>query len=263
MSVEDLKAFYHRCYQPDRVVAVVCGDVQSSRIQELAAHYFGDWRASNGGSAQPDAPVYQPLVGSLSHRLSLEVPIATRIHRTDPLAEIDKPALDLLVALLGSGTSSPIRQALVRKRRLCVEAGCVSMIGARGGILVFFGAFLPPGRHAPRQTVIRELTDQLAASGPDPEQFARHLKKYRKSRARDGYSCHRHMMGLGNAELLEGGYENYERGLEALSRVTPERIRELARTLFAPQNTLELNITPENTRWWMLPVGLFTRIWPR
>ena len=128
---------------------------------------------------------------------------------------------------------------------------------------VFFGVFLPPGRHAPRQAILRELAENLATQGPDPEQFGHHLKRFRKHRAQDGYSCLRQMMGLGSAELLEGGFENYARGLEVLSAVTPERIQAVARDLLQPQHTLELDITPENTRWWMLPVGLFTRIWPR
>ena len=70
-------------------------------------------------------------------------------------------------------------------------------------------------------------------------------------------------MGLGSAELLEGGFEKYTHGLEVLAAVTPERIQAMARDLLQPQHTLELDITPENTPWWMLPVGLFTRLWPR
>ena len=263
MSVADLEEFYRRCYRPDRVVAVICGNVQPDHIQDLAARYFDSWRVPTDSAPPPQVPAYQPLSGTLARRLPLEVPIAARIYRTGPLAEIDKPALDLLVALLSSGTSSPIREALVRKRRLCVEAGCVNMIGARGGLLVFFGAFLPPGRHAPRQAIMKELAEDLAARGPDPEQFGRHLKRFRKSRAQDGYSCRRQMMGLGNAELLEGGFEDYVRGLEVLSAVTPERVQAVARDLLEPKHTLELDITPESSRWWMLPVGLFTRIWPR
>ncbi len=263
MQVVDLEEFYHRCYRPDRVVGVVCGDVRPSHIQELATRHFGPWSAPEDTAPRPQPPEYRPLSGSLTCRLPLEIPIAARVYRTGPLAEIDKPALDLLVALLSSGMSSPIRQALVRRRRLCVEAGCVNMSGAQGGLLVFFGAFLPPGRHAPRQAIMKELAEGLAAHGPDPEQFGRHLKRFRKHRAQDGYSCHRHMMGLGNAELLEGSFENYDRGLEVLSQVTPDRIQAVACTLLEPHNTLELDITPESTRWWMLPAGLFTRIWPR
>ena len=71
------------------------------------------------------------------------------------------------------------------------------------------------------------------------------------------------MMGLGNAEILEGGYRRYEEGLTALADVAPERIRAAAAELLRPENTLELNITPENSSWWTWPAGLLTKLWPR
>ena len=262
-TTADLELFYHRCYRPDRIAAVVCGDVQLSCIQDLAAQHFGNWSAPDPGATPPETPTFQPLIGSLLRRLPIELPVVAQIYRTGPLDKIDKSALELLVALLSSGHASPLRQALVRESRLCVEASGANMFGVCGGLLILFGAFLPPGRHAPRRARIKALVDELAARGPDPDQFARHLKAFRKNRARDGYSCRRRMMGLGHAELLEGGFETYERELEELAAVTPARIQTLVRTLCTPQNTLELDIAPESAPWWMTPVGLFRRMWPR
>ena len=261
ISAADLEQFYRRNYRPERVVLAVCGDVEKERVLELAQRYFGQWHAAVDSPLHPDIPPYTPATGTLKCRLPLEIPIAARVHRTKPLEQIDKPAMDLMVAMLSSGVSSPIREALVRRRRLCLEAGCVNMTGAHGGMLVVFGAFMPPGRHGSRHAVMRELTGKVAEEGPDPVRFGRHLKRFRKSRAQDVYSCHRHMMGLGNAELLEGGFGKYEEGLEALMQVTADRIRDTAAELLRPENTLELDITPEKSPWWMYPAGLVTRLW--
>jgi len=262
MAQEDLELFYRANYRPDRLVIAICGDVTDNVVLELVERHFGAWHPP-AAAPGPPVPAYEPASGTLSCRLPLEIPIAARVHRTQPLAQIDKPAIDLLVALLSSGSSSPIREALVRRRRLCIEAGCVNMTGARGGMLVVFGAFMPPGRHRTRHAVMKELTGELATAGPDPVRFARHLKRFRKTRAQDIYSCHRRMMGLGNAEILEGGYGQYEEGLTALADVAPERIRAAAAELLRPENTLELNITPENSSWWTWPAGLLTKLWPR
>jgi predicted Zn-dependent peptidase len=126
-----------------------------------------------------------------------------------------------------------------------------------------FGAFLPPGRHRVRREVMAELADGLVERGPDPERFAQHLKRFRKARASEHYSPDARMRGLGRAELLEEGFESYEGRLEDLERVTPERVRAVAARLFAPESTLELDLSPEHTPWWMYPVGLFLRVWPR
>ena len=262
IDVDDMERFHRHTYTPARIVIVVTGAVQTSDVEKQSRDCFGDWRPSGNGSPKNPVPDYTPLSGSLRRRLPIEIPIAARIFGTGPLDQIDKPALDLMVAILSSGMSSPIREALVRKRRLCIEAGCINMTGARGGLLVMFGAFMPPGRHRPRHAVLKNLTSELAARGPDSEQFERHLKTYRKNRAQDVYSCHRQMMGLGAAELLEGGYAKYEAGLQELSHVTPERIQVIAQELFDPENLLEMDISPESTRWWTLPVGLISRFLP-
>ena len=262
LTVEDLVAFHRRCYRPDRVVLVVCGDVTRARVEDLAQRHLGDWTPATDAEP-PRRPPFETKVGALSLRLSLEVPIAAQVHRVGPVREIDKPAVDLLVALLSWGQASPLQEALVRERRLCVAAGAMPMLLACGGAVVLFGAFLPPGRHGVRRQVMRELADGLAARGPDPERFEQHLKRFRKRRASEHYSPDARMRGLGHAELLEGGFERYERSLDELAEVTPERVQEAAARLFAPENTLELDVTPERTRWWMVPVGLFLRIWPR
>lgn len=262
-ELADLEAFYRRCYRPDRVVAVVCGDVEVARVADLAQKYFGDWRSPNERNEVGDPPDFKPALGRMSLRLSMEVPVVAQVYQLDPLQDIDRPALELLVALLSSGASSPLREELVRKRRLCVEAACSNMLGAQGGLLIFFGVFLPPGRHARRRTVMAEMIDRFVEQGPNPEQFDQHLKQFRIEWAKDTYSHEDRVLGLGNAELLEGGFERYHHGLEELSKVTPPRIQALARTIFAADNRLELDITPEQSHWWLVPIGLFMRFLAR
>ena len=63
--------------------------------------------------------------------------------------------------------------------------------------------------------------------------------------------------------MLEGDFMKYHRELEELSRVTPQAVQQLAATLFAPTNTLELDVTPDQSRWWMVPLGLLMRIMAR
>ncbi|MAE62748.1 MAG: hypothetical protein CMJ18_00630 [Phycisphaeraceae bacterium] len=261
-KAEDLTRFFRRCYRPDRAVVVVCGNVDTARVVDDVRQHFGDWRGPDNG--HPPAPdVFRPRTGSLSLRLPMEVPVVVQSFGTGPLSDLDTPALDLLVALLAAGASSPIREALVLERRLCVEAGCVPLLLSQGGMLVFFGVFLPPGRHADRRTIIRELIDGLVSDGPDPKLFAQHVKNFRKQRAFENYSPQSRMMGLGKAEALDGDYARFEGELDELAAVTPQRVAELARRIFAPENALELDITPEKSRWWLVPIGLAMKLWPR
>jgi predicted Zn-dependent peptidase len=185
------------------------------------------------------------------------------MHRLPPSDELDHAGLDLLVALLADGESSPIPETLVKRTRLCVHAGAQSFKLLHGGALIFFGAFLPPGKGSARRAVIRDICDRLAAEGPDVAEFERRLRRFRRNRAAESYSAHRRMLGLGEAEMLQGSYRRYEEALDDLAAVTPERVRDLARELFAADNTLDLDIIPEKTRWWMPLAGLFMKVRPR
>lgn len=263
LTVDDLRSFCARCYRPTRVVAVVCGDVDTAQVRQLAERTFGDWHSGAEPAPLSSPPPFTPRTGSLAVRLPFEVPLVAQVHRIGPLREINKAALDLLVAMLSSGASSPIREALVHRKRLCVEASCSQMTGSRGGLLIFVGVFMPPGRHSPRRTVMKTVLDDLVRKGPDQDGFERQLKRFRMDRAGDAYVHEDRVLGLGNAEMLEGDFMKYHRELEELSQVTPQAVQQLATTLFAPTNTLELDVTPDQSQWWMVPLGLLMRIMAR
>lgn len=271
LSAADLVAFHRRLYRPENAFGVVVGDVTPEQVRELAEKWFAggdkDEPADAAPSETPAAaaaaaapPPYRIRTGKMRLKLSFEVPATARLHQLGPSAEEDAPALDLLTALLADGDASPVREMLVKKKRLCVEAGAIPVRLRHGGMLAFFGVFLPPGNHAARRDVLRKLCNELAERGPDPDRFAQHLKRFRKNRAADAWSLRKHMLGLGSAELLLGGYEKYDHQPEELSAVGPERVRDAARRLFAPENTLELEVVPERTKWWMPLVGLAAKV---
>lgn len=260
-SADDLRAFHARLYRPENVFGVVVGDVTPEEVERLAVRYFGAWQAAAGAPAAP-GPAYLPATGAQALRLSVEVPIAARLHRLRPPAEEDLPALELLESMLGGGAASPLREEIVRKRRLGVEAAHMAIKNRRGGLLAFFTVFLPPGRHAARREAMREVCERMVEHGPAPERFEEHLKRFRKTRYFECYEFETRMLKLGSAESLEGDYRAYERALRDLEAVTPERVRGLAERLFAPANTLELDIVPENLKWWMYPLGLALKLWP-
>jgi len=89
------------------------------------------------------------------------------------------------------------------------------------------------------------------------------VKRCNKRKLNEAYHPTGRMHGLGNAELMQHDYRHYERTFTEYTEVTPERIRNLARVLFASKNTLELDIVPESRKRWMWLAGLFMKVWRR
>jgi len=260
---DDLEAFYRKCYRPERVFGVVAGDVTAGQVRELAERHFGQWQAAP--EAAPAEPVgsFMPLTGELALRVPFQVPVMTAVHRLPPPAEGDRPAVKVLAGMLTQGKTSLIREALVERTRLCIEAGAMMIEGRLGGVLVAFGAFLPPGSHARRRRVLREVCGKLAADGPDADRLARTVKQARRDRADEQYDPQRRMFQLGSAQALTGDWRTYQDELEELAQVTPDRVRAVAAELFAADSTLALDVTPERMRWWMWPVGIASKLWRR
>jgi len=186
-----------------------------------------------------------------------------RIVGGHPMANNPRPAIPFADAICVGEGESWISEALTRKERLCVHAGAHNVNLIHGGALFFFGAFMPPGRFEPRHAVIRRICDDLAEHGPDPEIFEEKLRRFRTRFAGERYSVETQLRRFGDAELQQGDYRKYESSLADLSGVTPARIQKLAQTLFAKENTCEMNIVPENQKWWMPLAGLAMKAWQR
>ncbi len=253
---DDLATFYRQLYRPGNTFVVVCGDVDIDEVKKLAEQYFGEWSDPEGLSVPRAVAPFRLPTGDQIERVSIEVPVLARAHTLPSSDKVDHTALNLLCALLADGEASPIRETLVKKKRLCVEAGGMNYNLLHGGALVFFGAFLPPGKFEPRHAVIRDICSQLAEEGPDEALFEEKLRRFKKRFAFESYSSNFQMLQFGEAELHEGDYRKYETRMVDLAEVTPARVQNLARELFVTENTLELSVIPENQKWYMPLVGL-------
>ena len=149
---------------------------------------------------------------------------------------------------------------LVRQRRLFVQAGEMCYKLLRGGVLAFYGAFLPPGGYRRRLEALRDVCEELADSGPDSDALEAERRRCRRRQAERRYDAMGRLRGLMEAEVLRGDYRHYAQALEEVSAVSAERLRDVAGRLFAPQNTLELEIHPDSGHWWMPALGLAMRV---
>ena len=123
-SVDDVRRFFDKYYVPANAALVVAGDAKASEVEELVAKLF---RPIPGGSrparAEPKAP---PRLGkvvreTLEDRVELPKLVMT-FHAPPKLAPGDAD-LDLFAAILATGKSSRLYQALVYDQPLAQSVG--------------------------------------------------------------------------------------------------------------------------------------------
>ncbi len=173
MTRRDLEDFFRSRYRPDKATIAVVGDCDPDEMFALIRKEFGDWTA-------PDAPPRPVTTVEPEQRgerrmeqrmqasplLGISWPVPTWGHA-------DKTAIDALTTILGSGESSRLNTALVKRDKVAVQAAAFTGFpGERyPNLLTVYAVPLAPRTVADVEAAVDAQVAQLAADGPTPAEL--------------------------------------------------------------------------------------------
>lgn len=133
-TLADVQAFYKSWYQPNNSALIVAGNVDPAQIRLWAEKYFGEYKAGPA-FARPTA---RPAPLAASQRLMFEDDFARlpELQLGFPAlatADPDRPALDVLLALLTDGRNAPLTSVLVEEQKLTDEVAAYGYDGELAG----------------------------------------------------------------------------------------------------------------------------------
>ena len=227
-SLDGVIAFHERHYFPGNAVLAVCGDVDSARVRDRVAEWFGAVPA-RPVPPRPDV-AYRPLGGEVRETLRAAVP-RPRVYaawRGPGEGGDDVGALLVAVAILYGGQRG-------RLRRLGREATLV--LETRAGTSFLHGWTTPDEDAALAEKEYLAVFDELAESGPDEEEVRRAARLLDTARLTAGASVG------GRAHETAAGLL---RGAPPLpyDDVTPERVRGVVAEVFDARNRVVLTYLP-------------------
>ena len=184
LSREDALEFYRRHYAPNNATLVVAGDVSAAEVKKLAESTYAKIAANTaiGARERPKEPPHRA-----SRRLKLEDPRAGKatMHRiyTAPSYTTAKPgeaeALDLLLKVTASGTTSRLYKALVVEQKKAASAsGWYSGSGLDSGRIGFAAVAADGTSLEEVEKAMDEVIADVAANGVTQKEL---------ERARDAY----------------------------------------------------------------------------
>ena len=147
---------------PDRVTAVLIGDLDLVQVRRWAEIYFGDWQSSSEGSRPPDV---KPRVQAQPVTFDRSCACSTRVELRFPSVPFSHPdalPLDLLAAVL-AGRSGPLNRELV----LAPPGGEDETTGA---------AFSAVATHTPLRRAGTFAIEVEGREGADAETLERRLR---------------------------------------------------------------------------------------
>lgn len=138
-TMDDVKSFYRRYYNPNNAIMVLAGNIELEEAEELSKKWFEGIPAGQAIERNlPKEPVQQ---AARSLKVERDVPadmIIIAFHMCDRLSP-DYHATDLMSDILSGGASSRLNQKLVKDRPLFSELDAFITGDHDNGLFVFSG----------------------------------------------------------------------------------------------------------------------------
>lgn len=256
LTVEDLRDWYDRHYQPSNAVLVIVGDVKLEETRELVERYFGV--LNNTPVAPTKAPLELPggSERSLTVRLPVQMPSLLLGFNVPSLATVtaaeawEVHALRLLAAVLDGGYSARLASHLERAQAVATSASASYDGFARGDTLFMLSGIPNQATDVTleqlEQAFWKEL-DELKANPPSQSELNRVQAQMTAELvyAQDSISHQANQIGM--LESIGLPWTLLDEDIAALEKITPEQISAVAQRYLVPDRLTRAHILPMPT----------------
>jgi zinc protease len=236
-TLDDVRAFHRTFYRPDNAALVVAGGFEPAQLETWVERHFA--HVPRPAKPVPRVDVVEPprARSELRHidAPAVPLPAVALVWRGPAAAHADAAALQVAAALLASGESSRLNEALVRRQRIARSAGFGTDLFADAGMLIAWA--VASGSASPAR-LEHALRAEIARLGETPP-IAGELEKVRAGLLTAALAERETPQGraeaAGWALVLRGDARAADRELAELQAVTAADVqRVLRRHLLRP-----------------------------
>ena len=248
LTRQDVLDYYKRRYVPNNLCFVVVGDVKASEIRDQLGAFFEKYpRVALEPVTVAEEP---PQLGKIEGRDTFPTDLS-RLNiawRAPGATSPDAPAVEVLSAVLASGTSSILNTEVREKKGLVhqVGGGLYTLTPKEG--MIYVGAISDPAKRDAAEKEILAQVDKVALQGVSDSQ----LEKAKKGLLSEHYHGLSTMRGrasdYGGGWLMTGNAEFGHRYLEAIGKVSAADVRRVASTYLRPEGLIVTSLDPVNEK---------------
>ncbi|WP_413774175.1 M16 family metallopeptidase [Entomomonas sp. E2T0] len=255
MSVEDLRAWYHRWYAPNNAVLVLVGDITVDEAKKQANRWFAKIPRSTDVNLKKPFELATPGERQLTIHVKAQLPTLLMGFNVPSLSTADNKrevyTLELIAALLDGGNSARLTTDLELKQELVTGAGIGYSSVRRGDSLFMFSALPNVQKGKTIEEVekgIWQLLDQLKTTKPSAEELERVRAQLIASLVYSRDSISSQAMTIGMLEALDLPWQLADTELDELNAVTPEDIQNVAKKYFTRDRLTTAYVLPEENK---------------
>ncbi len=232
-TMEDVKAFYKKFYNPDNAILSIAGDVDIKLIKQWSEKWFG---SINKQSKQINRalPVEPEQKKARSQTVKRKVPQDALYMAWHTGKRTDETFYhyDLISDILSNGESSRMYQTLIKEKKLFTEVNAFITGDLDKGLFIVSGKLNAGVSMAEAEAAVDKELKKIQEHLTDERELEKVINKVEANLVFSRLSALHKAMNLGYYEML-GDAALFNLEAEKYRSVTPNDIRETARRLFA------------------------------
>jgi predicted Zn-dependent peptidase len=234
-TLEDVKAFFKKHYNPSNAILVVAGNVELENIKTLAEKWFGPITA--GEKYNRNLPVEPKQTAPKTLEVKADVPLDAlyKCWHIYPRTDDRYYTADLISDILSGGGSSRLYQSLVKEQKLFSNLDCYHMGSTDAGLMVIEGKLVKGVDIKIAEAAVNAEIKKMQETGITKTELEKVKNKTESTMAFEDMSVMNRASSIAMYELLgDAGLMNSE--LEKYRAVTAENILEQTRIIFDDNN---------------------------
>ncbi len=239
-TLQDVKDFFARHYNPANAILTVAGNTSSAAVKELAEKWFGS--IPSGEKYHRMLPVEPPQTEARFKEVFADVPLDALYKCWHIAGRLDPRyyATELITEILSGGGSSRLFQALVKEKKLFSNIECYHFGSFDAGLLTIEGKLVKGVNIRDAEAAVMEEVNRLVQEGISEKELEKVKNKTESMLAFEDMSLMNRATNLAIYELLgDAGLINEE--LIRYQQVTANDIREEAAAIFRDSNCSTLH----------------------
>lgn len=235
--------FYKTYYVPNNATVVVVGDVSEADVRSSIARYFGPIAR---GADPPRVTVVEPPQMHLRAKVAdwpSQLNVVLGAYRIPAARDADMPALRVLSAILSTGHSSRLHQALVRKRKLALYAGGYAAQFEQPGLFFVYAYGLPAHHVEQLKTALLAEVDRIGQLGVTEQELSKARNQLTTRYLRRLETVWGLANQIGSSTYIDGDPRAFLDDVDRLDRVTRADVKRVAASYLNGQD-LSLVLLP-------------------
>lgn len=251
-QLQDLQAWYQKFYTPENATVIVVGDVNPDEVFMLAEKTYGQVKSQNSEKSN-SMVVYsnhnEKIIADtkqlgkvfIKFKAPAHLPMITYIYNSPSLKNVNDDwriyALNLLSLVLDGHSAARLTNELINKTGMAVSIGAGYSMFARGpSIFVISGSPSEKYTSTDLKNAIDKQIEQIINKGIDEEELIRAKRQLSAQSIYKLDSLFGQAREIGTMEILGLGYENINKILENINKISIAQVQSVAKEFLQDDN---------------------------